>query len=38
MTLEASIEVMESRRSEMPERARAAVDLLRSDVTRFEPS
>ena len=35
MTLEASIEVMESRRSEMPERARAAVDLLRSDVTRF---
>lgn len=35
MTLEASIEVMESRRSEMPERARAAVDLLRSDITRF---
>lgn len=35
MTLEASIEVMESRRSEMPERAQAAVDLLRSDVTRF---
>ncbi|MGA1219606.1 MAG: ATP-binding protein [Ilumatobacteraceae bacterium] len=35
MTLEASIEVMESRRSEMPERAQAAVDLLRSDITRF---
>ncbi len=35
MTLEASVEVIEGRRADMPERAQAAVDLLRSDVTRF---
>jgi two-component system sensor histidine kinase MtrB len=35
MTLAASIEVIEGRRHEMPERAQAAVDLLRSDVSRF---
>jgi two-component system sensor histidine kinase MtrB len=35
MTLSASIEVIEGRRHEMPERAQAAVDLLRSDVARF---
>ena len=35
MTLAASIEVIEGRRDEMPERARAAVDLLSSDVARF---
>jgi signal transduction histidine kinase len=36
MTLSASVEVMEARRDEMPERARAALDLLSSDVTRFK--
>ena len=36
MTLAASIEVMDGRRDEMPERAKAALDLLKSDVTRFQ--
>ena len=36
MTLAASIEVMEGRRDEMPERAQAALDLLSGDVTRFQ--
>ncbi len=36
MTLSASVEVMEARRDELPERARAALDLLSSDVTRFK--
>ena len=35
MTLAASIEVIEGRRDDMPDRARAAVDLLSSDVARF---
>lgn len=35
MTLSASVEVMETRRDEMPERAQAALDLLVSDVSRF---
>jgi len=35
MTLSASVEVMEARRDELPERAQAALDLLVSDVTRF---
>jgi two-component system, OmpR family, sensor histidine kinase MtrB len=35
MTLAASVEVMEARRDEMPERAQAALDLLSSDVVRF---
>lgn len=35
MTLSASVEVMETRRDEMPERAQAALDLLVSDVVRF---
>lgn len=35
MTLAASVEVMNARRSEMPERAQAALDLLVADVTRF---
>ncbi|WP_117001065.1 HAMP domain-containing sensor histidine kinase [Desertimonas flava] len=35
MTLSASVEVMETRRDEMPERAQAALDLLVSDVARF---
>lgn len=35
MTLSASIDVMEARRDEMPERAQAALDLLVSDVSRF---
>lgn len=35
MTLSASVEVMEARRNEMPERAQAALDLLKSDVARF---
>ena len=38
MTLSASIEVMEARRDEMPERAQAALDLLVSDVARFRGS
>ena len=36
MTLSASVEVMEARRGEMPERAQAALDLLKSDVIRFQ--
>lgn len=36
MTLSASVEVMDARRDEMPERARAALDLLKSDVVRFQ--
>ncbi|HEU4840553.1 MAG TPA: histidine kinase dimerization/phospho-acceptor domain-containing protein, partial [Ilumatobacteraceae bacterium] len=36
MTLSASVEVMEARRQEMPERAQAALDLLASDVSRFQ--
>lgn len=36
MTLAASVEVMEARRAEMPERAQVALDLLVSDVTRFQ--
>jgi len=35
MTLSASVDVMDARRDEMPERARAALDLLKSDVIRF---
>ncbi len=36
MTLAASVEVMQARRDEMPERAQAALDLLVGDVTRFQ--
>lgn len=36
MTLSASVEVMQARRDEMPERARAALDLLVADVARFQ--
>ena len=36
MTLAASVEVMEARRDELPERARSALDLLSSDVIRFQ--
>ncbi len=36
MTLSASIEVLQSRRTEMPERAQAALDLLVADVARFQ--
>ena len=36
MTLSASVEVMEARRNEMPDRAQAALDLLASDVSRFQ--
>jgi two-component system, OmpR family, sensor histidine kinase MtrB len=36
MTLAASIEVMQARRDEMPERAQVALDLLVSDVARFQ--
>ena len=36
MTLAASVEVMQARRDEMPERAQTALDLLVSDVTRFQ--
>ncbi len=36
MTLSASVEVMDARRDEMPERAQAALDLLKSDVARFQ--
>jgi len=36
MTLAASVEVMNSRRDEMPERAQSALDLLVADVTRFQ--
>ncbi len=36
MTLSASVEVIDARRDEMPERAQAALDLLKSDVIRFQ--
>ncbi len=36
MTLSASVEVMEARRDDMPERAQSALDLLSSDVIRFQ--
>jgi two-component system, OmpR family, sensor histidine kinase MtrB len=36
MTLAASVEVMQARREEMPERAQAALDLLVADVARFQ--
>ena len=36
MTLAASVEVMEARRDELPERAQSALDLLSSDVVRFQ--
>ena len=36
MTLSASVEVMDARREEMPERAQAALDLLKGDVIRFQ--
>ena len=36
MTLSASVEVMDARRDQMPERAQAALDLLKSDVVRFQ--
>jgi signal transduction histidine kinase len=36
MTLSASVEVMDARRDEMPARAQAALDLLKSDVVRFQ--
>ena len=36
MTLAASVEVMQARRDEMPERAQTALDLLVSDVSRFQ--
>lgn len=36
MTLAASVEVMQARRDEMPERAQVALDLLVADVSRFQ--
>jgi two-component system, OmpR family, sensor histidine kinase MtrB len=36
MTLAASVEVMQTRRDEMPDRAQAALDLLVADVARFQ--
>jgi len=36
MTLSASLEILNSRRDEMPERARAALDLLTADMARFQ--
>ena len=36
MTLSASVEVMQARRDDMPERAAAALDLLVGDVARFQ--
>ena len=36
MTLAASVEVMQARRDEMPERAQVALDLLVADVARFQ--
>ena len=36
MTLAASVEVMQARRDEMPDRAQSALDLLVGDVTRFQ--
>jgi signal transduction histidine kinase len=35
MTLQASLEVLENQRDELPERARAALDLMAGDVDRF---
>jgi|RhiMethySRZTD1v2_1073278.scaffolds.fasta_scaffold01347_31 two-component system, OmpR family, sensor histidine kinase MtrB len=36
MTLAASIEVMQNQRDDMPERARAALDLMAADIDRFQ--
>ena len=36
MTLAASIEVMENQRDELPERSRAALDLMVADIDRFQ--
>ncbi len=36
MTLAASVEVMQARRDDMPERAQSALDLLVADVARFQ--
>lgn len=36
MTLAASVEVMQARRDDLPERAQAALDLLVADVSRFQ--
>ena len=36
MTLAASVEVLENRRDELPERAQTALDLLSADVDRFQ--
>ncbi len=36
MTLAASVEVMQARRDDMPEKAQAALDLLVADVARFQ--
>ena len=36
MTLAASIEVMQNQRDDMPERARAALDLMAADIERFQ--
>jgi two-component system, OmpR family, sensor histidine kinase MtrB len=36
MTLAASVEVLQARREEMPDRAQAALDLLVADVARFQ--
>lgn len=36
MTLSASVEVMQARRDDMPDRAKAALDLLVADVARFQ--
>jgi signal transduction histidine kinase len=36
MTLAASVEVMQARRDDMPERAQSALDLLVADVSRFQ--
>jgi len=36
MTLAASVEVMQARRDDLPERGQAALDLLVADVTRFQ--
>jgi signal transduction histidine kinase len=36
MTLAASVEVLETRRDELPDRSRAALDLLVDDVNRFQ--
>jgi two-component system, OmpR family, sensor histidine kinase MtrB len=36
MTLAASVEVMQGRRDDMPERAQSALDLLVADVSRFQ--